>query len=136
MYPFVSVIMPIYNEAEFIHRSLGAVLGQDYPSDRTEVLIVDGMSTDQTYKIIRQLIAESGCARVRLLENKGKIVPTGLNLAIREAKGDIIVRVDGHTVIAPDYVRQCVLALRRTDADCVGGRMGAVGVTPFGEAVA
>jgi len=136
MYPYVTVIMPIQNEAEFIRRSLGAVLAQDYPSDLMEVLIVDGMSTDQTYKIIRQLIAESGCERVRLLENKGRIVPTGMNLAIRESKGDIIVRVDGQTVIAPDYVRQCVLTLRRTDADSVGGRMSAVGATSFGEAVA
>ena len=136
MYPYVTVIMPIHNEAEFIRRSLGAVLAQDYPSDLTEVLIVDGMSTDQTYKIIRQLIAESGCTRVRLLENKGRIVPTGLNLAIREAKGDIIIRVDGHTVIAPDYVRQCVVALHRTNADNVGGLMKGVGITTFGQAVA
>lgn len=136
MFPYVTVIMPIQNEAEFIRRSLGAVLAQDYPSDLTEVLIVDGMSTDATYKIIRQIIADSGCGRVRLLENKGRIVPTGLNLAIRESKGDIIVRVDGHTVIAPDYIRQCVLALRRTNADNVGGLMRGVGITTFGQAVA
>ncbi len=135
MYPFVTIIMPIQNEEEFIRRSLGAVLAQDYPSDRMEVLVVDGMSTDRTYALIRQLIAESGCTNVHLLENKGGIVPTGLNLAVRQAKGDFIVRVDGHTIVAPDYVRQCIAALRRSEADCVGGRMTAVGVTPFGETV-
>jgi glycosyltransferase involved in cell wall biosynthesis len=88
MYPYITVIMPIKNEQDCIHRSLGAVLDQDYPTDRMEVLIVDGMSTDATYKIIRRMIAGSGSTRVRLLENKGRIVPTGLNLAIREARGD------------------------------------------------
>src|SRR5512138_1515663 len=114
MYPYVTVIMPIKNEQECIHRSLGAVLDQDYPADRMEVLVVDGMSTDRTHEIIRKIIEESGRSGVRLLENKGRIVPTGLNLAVRQAKGEIIVRVDGHTVIARDYVKQCVLALRRT----------------------
>jgi succinoglycan biosynthesis protein ExoA len=136
MYPYVTVIMPIKNEQDCIHRSLGAVLSQDYPSDRMEVLVVDGMSTDRTYEIIRKMIKESAHPTVRLLENKGRIVPTGLNLAVKESKGDIIVRVDGHTVVAPDYVRQCVAALRQTGADNVGGRMSAIGATPFGEAVA
>lgn len=136
MYPFVTVIMPIHNEEDFIQRSLGAVLVQDYPSDRMEVLVVDGMSTDRTYEIIRKLIAEPRRFAVRLLENKGRIVPTGMNLAVRQAKGDVIIRVDGHTVIASDYVRQCVLALRRTGADSVGGRMTGIGVSTFGHAVA
>jgi succinoglycan biosynthesis protein ExoA len=136
MYPFVTIIMPIKNEQDCIHLSLGAVLSQDYPSDRMEILVVDGMSTDRTYEIIRKIIDESCHPTVQLLENKGKIVPTGLNLAVRQSKGDIIVRVDGHTVISTDYVRQCVLALHRTNADNVGGRMTAIGVTTFGRAVA
>ncbi len=136
MYPYVTVIMPIHNEEMFIHHSLGAVLEQDYPSDRIEVLVVDGMSTDQTPKIIQQFIIESGRKTVRLLKNNGRIVPAGLNLAIRQARGDIIVRVDGHTVIAPDYVRKCVETLQRTHADNVGGRMNAVGVGTFGKTVA
>lgn len=128
--------MPIKNEQDCIGRSLGAVLAQDYPSGRMEILIVDGMSTDRTHEIIRKLIAASDREDVHLLENKGRVVPTGLNLAIRQAKGEIIVRVDGHTVIASDYVRQCVLALHRTEANNVGGRMTAIGATRFGEAVA
>jgi succinoglycan biosynthesis protein ExoA len=136
MYPYVTVIMPIRNEAGFICRSLGAVLAQEYPADRMEVLVVDGMSTDRTPAIIQQLIAEHPRFLVRLLQNPGKIVPTGINLGIRQANGEVIVRVDGHTVIALDYVRQCVLALDRTGADNVGGRMNAVGATRFGQAVA
>lgn len=131
--PFVSVIMPVHNESAHITQTLAAVLGQDYPADKLEILIADGMSSDDTREKIAAL---RGPFPVIVLENPGRIVPTGLNLAIRRAKGEIIVRVDGHTVIAPDYVRQCVEALRRSGAQNVGGRMNAQGRGPFGQVVA
>lgn len=133
--PFVSVIMPIRNEAAFIARSLGAVLAQDYPSDRLEVLVADGMSTDATREIITQATAGQALP-VTVVDNPGQIVPTGFNRALAQAQGEIIVRVDGHTIIAPDYVRECVAALARSGADNVGGRMNAVAQSDFGAAVA
>jgi len=128
--------MPIRNEADFIARSLGAVLAQDYPADRLEVLIADGMSTDDTRAIVQQLAARHPHIQVRLIDNPGKIVPTGFNAALAQARGDVIVRVDGHTVIAPDYVRECVAVLEQSGADNVGGRMTAVSTSPWGQAVA
>ena len=134
--PFVSVIMPIRNEADFIARSLGAVLEQDYPGECMEVLVADGLSTDSTREVIAQTAASHPKITVRILDNPGKIVPTGFNIALAEAAGEIIVRVDGHTIIDPDYVRQCVTLLQNTAADNVGGRMTAIGRGTFGEAVA
>ena len=133
-FPIVSVVMPIRNEAGYIGGTLQAVLDQDYPADAMEVLVVDGMSTDHTREIVRDLQARH--PNIRLIDNPSKIVPTGLNKAISGARGEIIIRVDGHTTIAPDYIRQCVEALQRTGADNVGGRMDAVGSTLFGKAVA
>ena len=127
MYPFVTIIMPVHNEEEFIHRSLGAVLAQDHPPNLMEVLVVDGTSTDQTYEIIRQVITETTPVKVRLLDNKSRIAAAGLNLATREAKGSIIIRVDGHCVIAPDYVRKCVEHLQKDGVDAVGGSMQTIG---------
>lgn len=132
--PVVSVVMPIRNEERFIRRSLGAVLAQDYPADRLEVLVVDGMSSDGTRAIVRSL--QQAHPAVRLIDNPGRIVPTGLNRALAQARGAIIVRVDGHTEIAPNYVRVAVSELLRSGADNVGGKMSAVGVGAFGEAVA
>lgn len=132
-YPFVTVIMPIRNEERFIERSLGAILAQNYPPDRYEVLVADGMSTDRTREIAR---AVAGDRNVTILDNPGKIAPIALNIGIRHASGEIIVRVDGHTEIAPDYIRKSVDALARTGAECVGGRMEPVGQTSFGRAVA
>ena len=134
--PFVSVIMPIRNEEGFIADSLGAVLAQDYPPDRMEVLIADGMSTDATRDIIAKTAAAHPEISVYVLDNPRKIVPTAFNIALAQARGEVIVRVDGHTIIAPDYIRECVAALERSGADNVGGRMNPVGRTPFGEAVA
>lgn len=132
--PLVTVIMPVRNEALFIRRSLGAVLSQEYPADRMEVLVADGMSDDGTRDIVRGFQARY--PNLRLVDNAGKYVPTGLNLGLREARGDVVVRVDGHSEIALDYVRNAVEELLRTGADNVGGPVTPVGEGGFGVAAA
>jgi glucose-1-phosphate thymidylyltransferase len=134
--PFVSVVLPVRNEAAFIKSSLGAVLSQDYPRNRMEVLIADGMSTDATREVIENLKRQHPDISVEVLDNHSRVVAAGMNVALAQAKGEVIIRVDGHTVIAKDYVRECVSALQRWDADNVGGRMRAVSESPFGRAVA
>jgi len=128
--------MPIRNEADFIERSLGAVLAQDYPHDRFEVLIADGMSADGTREIVRRVASDYPEIPVHIIDNPGQIVPTGFNAALAQAQGEVIVRVDGHTIVESGYLQECVSALERSGAHNVGGRMDAVGTTPFGQAVA
>jgi glucose-1-phosphate thymidylyltransferase len=134
--PFVSVLMPIRNEAEFIERSLGAVLNQNYPRDRIEILIADGLSTDATRDVVEQLKQNNPDIKIELIDNPSHVVAAGMNAALARAKGEVIVRVDGHTLIARDYVCQCVDALQRSRASNVGGPMNAVGLGLIGEAVA
>jgi len=125
--------MPIRNEADFIERSLGAVLNQDYPPEKLDVLIADGMSDDDTVNIIESM---PGSERVQVIPNPERIQSYGLNHAIPLATGAFVIRIDGHTIIEPDYVRQCVLTLLETGADNVGGAMDPVGITPVGKAIA
>jgi succinoglycan biosynthesis protein ExoA len=132
----VTVILPLRNEAAFIRPVLASLLTQDYPSDYLEILIADGLSTDGTPAIVSEMASQHPHIRLQVLQNPGCIVPTGLNLALRLARGEIIIRLDGHTLLAPNYISQCVKALQCTGADNVGGRMNAVGATPFGRAVA
>ena len=132
--PFVTVILPVRNEARSVRACLRSVLEQDYPAERMEILVADGRSEDGTRDLIAQ--AARSDARIRMVDNPGRIVPTGLNAALRESRGEVIVRVDGHTQIARDYIAQSVEALRRTGADVVGGGMRPVGRAPFGRAVA
>jgi glycosyltransferase involved in cell wall biosynthesis len=132
--PFVTVVMPVRNEGSYIGRALESILKQDYPQERIEVIVADGMSGDDTRAVV------AGYARnhpgIRLIDNPGQIVPTGLNLAIAQARGSIIVRVDGHCEIAGDYVRLCVEYLTREDIAGVGGPMETIGETPAARAIA
>jgi|CXWJ01.1.fsa_nt_gi glycosyltransferase involved in cell wall biosynthesis len=132
--PPITVIMPVRNEAAYIARSLGAVLAQDYPADCMEILIVDGMSDDGTREYVRALQADY--RNLHLVDNPQRIVSPGLNEGFRRARGEIIVRVDGHCEIAPDYVRNCVRHLLEDDIDAVGGPIETIGETETGQAIA
>ncbi|MBO9308960.1 MAG: glycosyltransferase family 2 protein [Chloroflexi bacterium] len=134
--PLVTVIMPIRNEADFIVRSLGAVLAQDYPPERVEIIIADGMSSDGTRAEIARLAAQHPERAITVIDNPRQIVPAGMNLAQGIARGEIIVRVDGHCEIAPDYISQCVAHLQRGEAGGVGGPIETVGQTPYGQSIA
>lgn len=134
MNPFVTVIMPVRNEGPFMEKSLSAVLAQDYPAGSTEVIVADGMSTDATREIVETFREKH--PNLFLVDNPRRVVPSAMNEALKIAKGEIVVRVDGHTVIAPDYVRKCVETLKRTGADNAGGKMSAEGQNFFGQAVA
>ena len=134
VYPFVTLILPIRNEADYIERSLRAVLEQDYLGGM-EILVADGMSTDETRSIVSKLAAWSRFD-IRILDNEGRIVPIGMNTALRQARGGVIIRVDGHCVIAPDYVRLCVEYIQKEKVDAVGGAMKSVGETDVAQAIA
>ena len=135
----VSVVIPARNESRRIDDCLRAVLTQDYPPDRMEVIVADGMSDDDTRAKVAAAASAYGGAggpRVRVIDNPGRIVPTGMNRAIEAAVGEIIVRVDGHTIIDPDYVSRCVETLERTGADGAGGTMTPIADGAFSGAVA
>jgi succinoglycan biosynthesis protein ExoA len=132
--PTVTVVMPVRNEGDFIARSLRAVLAQDYPADRLEVIVADGQSTDGTRQVVHFLAGTN--PRLTLLDNPRRIVATGLNLAVARARGDVLVRVDGHCEIAPDYVRRCVDHLMRDAVNGVGGPLETVGSSATEQAIA
>lgn len=132
--PLVTVILPVRNEAAHLRRALASVFAQDYPPERLQIILADGLSTDATPQIAAEF--QTAHPNLTLIQNPGRIVPTGLNLALRQAHGDVIIRVDGHTRIEPDYVTQCVRALRETGADNAGGKMTGIGVGRFGKTVA
>ena len=132
--PRVSVIMPVRQEGSFIAKSLGAVLAQDYPHEKLEVIVTDGMSTDSTREIVRS--TQSGQVSLRLLDNPKGIVSTGMNIGIAVATGDVLIRVDGHCIIAPDYVRRCVEHLQHDGVEGVGGPVQTIGRTMTGRVIA
>ncbi len=118
--PTVSIVIPMRNEERYIDRCLQSVLANDFPRELYEILIIDGDSTDRSRRIAEEV--SSRHSNIRLLDNPDKIVPIGLNQAIRQARGRYIIRMDAHTEYPSDYVQNCVSELERVGAANVGGR--------------
>ncbi len=133
--PFVSVLIPVRDEERYIERCLESLGTQDYPRRRFEVLVIDGHSTDGTKQLIARFAAES-TLDLRLLENPALKPAFALNIGLVEARGDVIVRVDGHAAVAADYLSASVAALDATGADCVGGVITSEGDSYAGRAIA
>lgn len=132
-WPAVSVVMPVLDEERHLAEAVDQVLAQDYPGD-LELILSLGPSRDRTDEIAAEVVRTHD--RVRTVANPRGATPSALNAAVAAAKHDIVVRVDGHALFPPDYVRTAVAVLRETGADNVGGIMAAEGVTPFEQAVA
>lgn len=115
---FVSIVCPIYNEEKFIGKCIESILEQDYPRDRFEVFFVDGMSKDNTRKIVSEYASQYDF--IHLLDNPDKIVPPALNKGILRAKGEVIIRIDGHCIYPKNYVSILVHYLFQLKADNVG----------------
>src|SRR5437879_6062468 len=115
----VSFVMPVRNEEEYIRASLQSLVEQSYPASDCEIIVVDGRSSDRTREIIEELRQRN--PQVHCLDNSAGIVPTAMNIGIRAARGEVIIRADGHNVYPQDYAANCVKYLEETGADNVGG---------------
>jgi succinoglycan biosynthesis protein ExoA len=131
--PGVSYVMPVLNEVTHVRAAVDSLLAQDYAGP-FEVAIALGPSIDGTTELVAELAAVD--PRIRVLDNAVGSTPAGLNLAIRASRYPIVVRVDAHSVLPPDYARIAVETILESGADNVGGLMDAQGTTDFERAVA
>ena len=114
----LSVICPIYNEEKYIVPFLDSVLQQDFSHDDMEVLLVDGMSRDRTRQVISQYTAKYPF--LRLLDNPERTAPCAMNVGIKEAKGEVIIRLDAHALYPFNYFSTLVTRLYQLNADNIG----------------
>lgn len=121
MPPKVSVIVPCYNEQSTIRLLLEALCAQTFPRAEMEVVIADGMSTDGTRAAIAAFQSEFPELDVRVVDNTRRNIPSGLNRALEAARGEIIVRLDGHSRPYPDYIERCFQAHESDRGENVGG---------------
>lgn len=131
--PSVSVMIPVLNEADHLVAAVRSVLQQEYPGE-IEVILALGPSRDGTEEIARRLANED--SRITLVESPSGRTANALNLAIKKSRYDYIVRLDGHSEIDRDYVRNAIETLLATGAVNVGGIMAAEGISRFQRAVA
>jgi glycosyltransferase involved in cell wall biosynthesis len=117
----VSIIVPCYNEERTIHLLLEALVEQDYPLEEMEVIIADGLSTDQTRDEIDRFRNNHSKLSVKVIDNEKRTIPAGLNKAISNATGNFIIRLDAHSMPERDYISNCVKDLTDGLGENVGG---------------
>jgi glycosyltransferase involved in cell wall biosynthesis len=119
--PMVSIIIPSLNEENFIYKCLDSIVANDYPADRLEVLVVDGMSSDRTPAIVEEYAQRFGF--IRLLQNPRQVTPVAFNLGIQHSRGELIMIMSAHAAYAPDAIRKCVKYSKLYNAANVGGKL-------------
>ncbi|TFB71157.1 glycosyltransferase family 2 protein [Cryobacterium glaciale] len=129
----MSYVMPVLNEATHVRAAVESLLAQDFQGP-FEVTLALGPSIDGTTELVEEMAAVD--ARIRVVPNDVGSTPAGLNIAIRASRYAVVIRVDAHSVLPPDYARIAVETLERTGADNVGGIMDARGISAFERAVA
>ncbi len=140
IYPFVTAMIVVRNEENYIASSIQSLLNQDYPKDWMELLIIDGMSEDKTRKVASDIIAEwerlGNHIAVRYLENPKKNLAAGWNIGIQAARGEYTVRIDAHAQADSQMIRKCVEILQtHDDVACAGGRIEASPLTEGGRII-
>jgi len=126
--------MPVLNEQAHLRSAVSSIFEQKgLDISQIEVILAIGPSTDMTKEVAESLKAEYP---VVIVSNPTGKTPAGLNLAIKAAKNEVIVRVDAHSQLSPDYTKVALEVLNSTGAANVGGVMKAVGLSPFQQAVA
>ncbi len=132
--PLVTVVVPMRNEALQIGRCLQSIARNRLPGQTFEILVVDGASGDGSAEIVAELARAD--TRIRLIPNPARIQSAAFNLALEQARGEYIVRMDAHAHYEPDYLAESVRLLRETGAVNVGGVQSAAGTTFISRAIA
>ncbi len=117
--PFISVIIPCRNERSYIGRCLDSLIEQDYPKDKIEVLVVDGLSGDETREIIRKY--NQRYPFIKLLDNPKKFTNFAFNIGIKASRGEIIMMMGAHAGYKKDYISKCIKYSKEYNTDNVGG---------------
>ena len=130
----VSIIIPCRNEEDYIKQCIDSFLNQSYPQELLEVIIADGMSTDNTRYIINEISKEHN--NVILIDNKKFTAPAGMNLGIKKSKSDIIIIFGAHAYAHKDFVKENVLSLENKEVGCAGGLITTINDSIKGEAIA
>jgi len=123
--PLISIIIPCRNEEKYIGKCLDSIIKQDYPKERLEVLVVDGMSEDKTREIIKEY--QKNYSFIKLLDNPYKVTPKAMNIGIKNSRGEIIILVCAHSILDKEFFKWNVHFLNKIkDTDAIGGQLKAI----------
>jgi glycosyltransferase involved in cell wall biosynthesis len=123
-FPLVSIIISSRNEEKFIGKCLDSIVGQVYPKEKLELLVVDGMSRDKTREIVKEY--SQIYSFIKLLENPMKVTPFAMNIGIRSSHGEVVILVNAHSILEKNFLHNSIDYLKKTDADAVGGMLQSI----------
>lgn len=115
----ISIIIPVYNEEQYIANCLDSILSSVLDFKTTEIIIIDGNSTDKTLEIITEY--QKKYSFVKIFKNPHRIVSISMNIGITNSVGEYIVRLDAHSIYPSDYISKLVYWIKKLKADNVGG---------------
>ena len=132
--PGVTIVVPCFDEEEWIQRTIHSCINQDYPVDKLEVIVVDDCSNDRSAERVQQMIAELKAAdtsdhayrvseRIRFLQqptNMGK--RDAMARGAKEAKHELLVFVDSDSFLDPFAIRNIVQPFKDKEMGGVSGR--------------
>ncbi len=114
-----SIIIPTLNEENYIASCLESVIGSDIDKSTTEVLVVDGKSSDETVNIVKSYMQKYSF--IKLFINEKRIIPAAMNIGIKNSHGEYIIRIDAHSFYPKDYFTNLLKYSQKLDAVNVGG---------------
>ncbi len=117
--PLVSIVIPMLDESHHILRCLESIKNQDYPADKIEVCIVDGLSTDGSREIVDKYSKDH--ANILLLDNPGRRTAISLNIGAKAAKGEVIIILGAHSYIETNFISKNIQLMKEKNVPCVGG---------------
>ena len=116
---FISVIVPVRNEAKHIEHVLDQLVNQDYDHERFEIIVVDGVSIDGTPDLVAHYTTRY--TNIRLFSNPQRLSSAARNIGIRQARGEVMLILDGHCELDNNSLLLNVSkAFQRSAADCLG----------------
>lgn len=133
--PKISVLMPTFNEADYIEKTLSSVINGNYPKEHLEIITIDGGSSDHTVAKIQEF-SRANTIAVKVINNPKRIVSAAMNLGVAESTHDILVWLGAHADYHQDYILNSVLTLLEENCASVGGVIIPMGLTPMGKAIA
>ena len=127
-YPFVTALIVMRNEYNYIERSLMSFINQTYPKDKYEIIVIDGGSNDGSLEIVNNIISiySTDVFHIRIIENPKRYLAAGWNLGIKAAKGEYVTRIDAHAVADADFIEKSVDVMLKNDVACVGGKLTSI----------
>lgn len=134
----VTAMVVVRNEQDYIEQSLMSLINQDFPKENYEIIVVDGLSNDNTLKIINDIIKNNNTkVKITLLKNEKRILAAGWNIGIKNAKGEYVVRIDAHAKANKDFIKQSLDTMKKMPKDvaCVGGKITSVSLKGGDETV-